>query len=56
MSQEIEFRELKLSAEDRQYIADREYFLRKLLNPSCQHDRLDEDGICRNCGADCRGM
>jgi hypothetical protein len=21
----------------------------------CIHDRLDEDGICRNCGADRRG-
>lgn len=20
----------------------------------CHHDRLDEDGICRSCGADCR--
>ena|ERR1700683_3378328 len=22
----------------------------------CPHDRLDEDGICRRCGADCRGI
>jgi len=21
----------------------------------CDHARLDEDGICRTCGADCRG-
>jgi hypothetical protein len=21
----------------------------------CPHDRLNEDGICRRCGADCRG-
>jgi hypothetical protein len=23
--------------------------------PRCLHDRLNEDGICRHCGADCRG-
>lgn len=23
---------------------------------SCSHERLDEDGICRRCGADCRGL
>ena len=22
----------------------------------CRHDRLDEDGICRACGEDCRGV
>ncbi len=22
----------------------------------CAHDRLNEDGICRACGADCRGI
>lgn len=22
----------------------------------CPHDRLDEDGICRQCGKDCRGI
>lgn len=22
----------------------------------CQHERLNEDGICRECGADCRGI
>ena len=22
---------------------------------SCAHERLDEDGICRKCGEDCRG-
>lgn len=24
--------------------------------PKCSHDRLDEDGICRQCGADRRGI
>jgi hypothetical protein len=24
--------------------------------PTCPHDRLNEDGICRACGADCRGI
>jgi len=24
--------------------------------PPCQHDRLNEDGICRRCGADRRGF
>lgn len=24
--------------------------------PPCQHERLDEDGICRKCGKDCRGV
>lgn len=23
---------------------------------SCHHERLNEDGICRRCGADCRGI
>jgi hypothetical protein len=23
---------------------------------SCFHERLDEDGVCRSCGADCRGI
>lgn len=22
----------------------------------CKHERLTEDGICRSCGADCRGI
>ncbi len=22
----------------------------------CSHDRLNEEGICRSCGADCRGI
>lgn len=22
----------------------------------CNHDRLNEDGICRTCGKDCRGI
>ncbi len=22
----------------------------------CRHSRLNEDGICRSCGADCRGI
>lgn len=22
---------------------------------TCHHERLNEDGICRRCGADCRG-
>lgn len=22
----------------------------------CEHERLNEDGICRRCGADCRGI
>lgn len=22
----------------------------------CRHDRLNEDGYCRQCGADCRGI
>lgn len=24
-------------------------------NRPCRHERLDEDGICRSCGEDCRG-
>ena len=24
--------------------------------PDCPHDRLNEDGICRSCGGDCRGI
>lgn len=24
--------------------------------PECRHDRLDEVGRCRNCGADCSGI
>ena len=24
--------------------------------PNCRHERLNEDGICRRCGADCRGI
>lgn len=23
---------------------------------ACRHIRLDEDGICRSCGKDCRGI
>jgi hypothetical protein len=26
------------------------------LYVSCPHNRLDEDGICRVCGEDCRGF
>lgn len=26
------------------------------LQPSCVHDRLNEDGVCRTCGADRRGI
>ena len=24
--------------------------------PACKHERLNEDGICRACGEDCRGF
>lgn len=27
-----------------------------VARPPCRHERLNEDGICRACGADCRGF
>jgi hypothetical protein len=29
---------------------------RNLNQQTCRHERLNEDGYCRSCGADCRGI
>ena len=29
---------------------------RQWAERKCPHDRLNEDGMCRRCGADCRGI
>ena len=30
--------------------------VRRILKVDCPHERLNEDGICRQCGADRRGI
>lgn len=33
------------------------YFFKVKRKPDvCKHERLNEEGICRSCGADCRGV
>lgn len=32
------------------------WFPRKLAQAICEHQRLNEDGYCRKCGADCGGI
>lgn len=36
--------------------ADIRFNAEKRRRATCQHERLDMDGICRACGADCRGI
>jgi hypothetical protein len=33
-----------------------EYLEGNLPGGGCSHERLNEDGYCRRCGADCRGI
>lgn len=41
---------------ERQYGGDLAEGINSLKVPPCQHERLNEDGICRQCGADKRGI
>jgi hypothetical protein len=47
-------REVKAKPGDApEYVATR---FKRIANQPCRHSHLDMDGICRSCGADCRGI
>jgi hypothetical protein len=47
---------LDIDARDTMFRVLQQLFNKRRPATPCSHERLDEDGICRSCGNDCRGV